>query len=272
MNLHRQSQLSEFLRNRRARLQPDDVGLPRSRVRRVPGLRREEVAALAGVGVTWYTLLERGIATGVSPETLSAIQDALRLNESERAYVARLLSPVHDPALKYVADPVVATLVRDDVAVPAYLCTSHWDVPVWNSAYALVWNIPRSGPGWNLAERFFLDMKMREIFGCAWIETARAMTGMIRAGFAAMADDRKYTEMVQRLLVDQTFADLWPTFDVMRPRDVTHAQIVSPTVGTFSYSVLNMGLPTTDDGVVVVQVPDEHSRAALRRKMLEADP
>lgn len=110
---------------------------------------------------------------------------------------------------------------------------------------------------------------MRAIFGSAWLETARAMTGMIRAGLAALVDDRKYTEMVERLLVDETFAELWPTFDVMLPRDVTHAQIVSPSVGTFSYSVLNLGLPTTDDGVLVVQVPDADSRAALKRIMPE---
>lgn len=86
----RRHELGRFLRDRRNRVRPSDVGLPEGARRRVAGLRREEVATLAGVGVTWYTMLENGSAAGVSAATLSAIAGALQLNADEIAYLHRL--------------------------------------------------------------------------------------------------------------------------------------------------------------------------------------
>jgi len=264
----RQAGISAFLRSRRARLKPQDVGLPAGRARRVPGLRREEVAALAGVGVTWYTLLERGEALGVSAATLDAVASALRLSESERAYVASLLAPEKESPAQFDARPLAEQFLLDGVIVPAYFCTRQWVVPAWNRAYALVWGCaPPGGAPWNLAERFFLDVTMRAIFGTAWPETARAMAGMIRAGYGKLSDDRDYDALVRRLLEDATFERLWETLDVTAPREVIHAEVVSPAVGRFAYSVLNLALPTLEQGVLVVHVPDAESGAALKRAL-----
>src|SRR5947209_20590208 len=95
------TELSDFLKSRRARISPETVGLPPGRRRRTPGLRREEVADLAGVGLTWYTWLEQGRDIRVSPEVLSAIARALRLEPAERAHLFRLAGhapPVVEPA------------------------------------------------------------------------------------------------------------------------------------------------------------------------------
>src|SRR5881275_3623659 len=93
-SLDRRAELSEFLRSRRARLKPQDVGLPDfGRHRRVPGLRREELAQLAGVSVAYYTRLEQGNGRNVSAEVLDAIARALRLTDAERAHLTHLAQP-----------------------------------------------------------------------------------------------------------------------------------------------------------------------------------
>src|SRR5438874_11996969 len=104
-------ELSGFLKNRRARISPAAVGLPNGRRRRTPGLRREEVADLAGVGLTWYTWLEQGRDIRVSPEVLTAIARALQLEPAERAHLFRLAGHM-PPAPESAADIISARLRR----------------------------------------------------------------------------------------------------------------------------------------------------------------
>jgi transcriptional regulator with XRE-family HTH domain len=161
-NQELRSELRRFLKDRRARVSPADVGLPKTGRRRVPGLRREEVAALAGIGVSWYTALESGDADGVSEATVIAVADALRLTESERTYLLTL-------AGRYtVADTIdePGILVRETMralTLPAYLITASWDAVDGNDAFLRVWDIAREEFPFNAVERLFLSAPARRM-------------------------------------------------------------------------------------------------------------
>jgi len=127
-------QLIDFLKGCRARLSPTDVGLPNTSRRRTPGLRREDVAAIAGVSVTWYTWLEQGRDIQVSADVLERISGTLRLSPDEREYLFALVQhrPA-PPAATHAQDisPSLAHMLKA-VAVPALVMTSRWDVIAWN--------------------------------------------------------------------------------------------------------------------------------------------
>ncbi|MGY2061453.1 helix-turn-helix domain-containing protein, partial [Nocardia gipuzkoensis] len=131
----RREQLREFLRGRRARLTPEDVGLPVSGRRRTPGLRREEVAVLAGVGVSWYTWLEQGRDITVSVEVLDSIARVLLLGESERAYLY-LLAGLNPPPAAGVPGAEVTAELRQVLDSwehrPALLRDRYWNVLAYN--------------------------------------------------------------------------------------------------------------------------------------------
>src|SRR5689334_9862975 len=143
MSLHpfdleaRRRQSGAFLRSRRARLTPSDVGLPDGFRRRTPGLRREEVAMLAGVGTTWYTWLEQGRDVRPSPEVLAALADALRLDAAERRHLFVLNDQPAPPVRPGAPEQIDAPLRRmlDSLTgQPALVLGRRWDILAWNRA------------------------------------------------------------------------------------------------------------------------------------------
>src|SRR5688500_8579351 len=163
----RAAELGEFLRSRRARLRPADAGFPDTDRRRAPGLRREELASISGVTVSWVAKLEQGRAHAVSPEVLRALADALRLDAVEHAHLFSLAGlraeRVADAAGGDVASPSPAlrTLVDDLDPNPAYVLDRAWDIVAWNRAEATLFPgivvDAASGRGANLLELVFLD-------------------------------------------------------------------------------------------------------------------
>src|SRR5512146_1634846 len=127
-------QLIDFLKGCRARLTPAQVGLPDTNRRRTPGLRREDVAALAGVSVTWYTWLEQGRNIQVSADVLERISQTLRMSADEREYLFALVQHRPAPPIQQNKNEVSPTLVRmlDSLGVPAIVMTARWDVVAWN--------------------------------------------------------------------------------------------------------------------------------------------
>src|SRR3954464_8788828 len=129
----RRTELAAFLRSRRGRISPADVGMPVGLRRRTPGLRREEVAQLAGVGITWYTWLEQGRPINVSVQILEAISRTLRLDQTEREHLFRLadIPSVPGPVLHDRLEPEVQTVLDGLVPLPAAVMNSRYDVLAW---------------------------------------------------------------------------------------------------------------------------------------------
>jgi transcriptional regulator with XRE-family HTH domain len=258
----RRAELARFLRDRRARLRPEQVGLPAGARRRVPGLRREEVATLAGVGVTWYTLLESGAEINVSAPTLDAICAALRLSDDETAFAHGLASGTVSAAPPDQAPDRLALRTIDGLAWPAYICTSQWNVLAWNAAFARVWGIePPGGPSFNIVRRMW-SPELRALHGDRFPAFAARLTAMVRAGTARRLGDPDYRALYADLSDDPTFDEAWRTFDIVTPLGSYQTTIDSPAVGQFSYEALTLPLPQAAEQSIVVQVPD--AAGALR--------
>jgi len=137
---HRRAELASFLRTRRERIEPEVVGLPPGLRRRTPGLRREEVAQLAGVGVTWYTWLEQGRPINASVQVLDAVARTLKLDQAETEHLYRLADVPAVPALNACKglEPEVQYILDSMTPLPASVTNGRTDVLAWNKAYALL--------------------------------------------------------------------------------------------------------------------------------------
>ena len=262
-------ELGRFLCERRGRVAPAEVGLSERARRRVRGLRREEVATLAGIGVTWYTMLERGTAPGVTAPTLEAVATALRLDADERAYIHRLAEGRSGaPSRASVDAATLGTLSAIEWA-PAYVCTSRWLVPAWNQAMSLVWGIesPGSAP-FNIVTRMFRDPAMRAMHGDRFPAFARNLVGMVRGGLSAFIGDPEYRSMCDELLSDPVFAQMWEEFDVFTPLRRLEIEVDSKAVGTFCYRTVTLDVADDDGHWIVVQVPFGDSAVRLRDILL----
>jgi transcriptional regulator with XRE-family HTH domain len=218
----RRGELADFLRTRRAALQPEDVGLPRGRRRRTPGLRREEVAQIAGVGATWYTWLEQGRSVRASRSVLEALAGALRLTPVEREHLLVLGRGDGAPPLApaEAVSPAVRRLV-EHLDSPALLLGRRWDMLAWNEANAAVFGDPADLPPEqrNVLWAHFTDPARRELIG-DWEGGARRLAAEFRAACARHAGDPAFTQLQEALReASPEFHDLWRRHEVARPGD-----------------------------------------------------
>ncbi len=223
----RRRELGAFLRSRRARLLPADVGLPDWGVRRVPGLRREEVAQLANVGLTWYTWLEQGRQARPSAAVLTAIADALRLDGHEREHLFALARDPEDQARGGADDggtpapagPGLDALVQGFEPAPAYAISARFDVLAHNRSAGLLFGglDPGSGGPANMLHLGFTDPRWRALVVDWELEAARHVA-MYRAAMTIHLDDPAWTALPTRLArLSPDFARFWASSDVAGP-------------------------------------------------------
>jgi transcriptional regulator with XRE-family HTH domain len=257
------SELRRFLKDRRGRIDPADVGIAATGRRRVRGLRREEVASLAGIGVSWYTALESGDAAGVSKQTALAVADALRLSESERNYLLTLTGLTPVAALDEPGTLMIETMTA--LAFPAYIITASWDVHDCNAAFRRVWNIADDEIPFNAVERLFLDASARQMHGANFVANIAPVVAMLRSAVGR----RPYLATLQRLREHLESApdtrDLWNAYEISDPLISNRCTIDSP-IGTFTYETLTLANPGATSGIVI-QIPDTPSRERLVHAM-----
>lgn len=242
----RRREAGEFLRSRRARLLPSAVGLPEGFRRRTPGLRREEVALLAGVGTTWYTWLEQGREIKPSHEVLLALAAVLRLDPAERHHLFSLYdrpTPEHHiPSEEHVGEPL-RRMVDGLVGQPAFVIGGSWDILMWNRAAELVMG-PYSGfdgGAPNVLELLF-SAQARQLF-LSWENVARGALATFRADCAKHVGEPDYEARVARLTsLSPEFAAWWPRYDVAQ-RLAGKKCLDHPAVGRmhFAFSMLAVG-------------------------------
>jgi transcriptional regulator with XRE-family HTH domain len=215
----RRRELAEFLRVRRARLDPEELGLPPRRRRRTPGLRREDVAERAGVSTAWYTSLEQGRPVNPSAAVIGALADALRLHGGDRAYLFTLgghTPPAADDALG--PDGAVLQALVDHVAAPAYCTDAFTNVLAWNAAACQVFG---DYARWPAGRRNLLRLLFFEpAFGERLVDREEYAARVVRT-FRSRSDsylsDPVAIEMVATLSRGSApFKALWETHDVRR--------------------------------------------------------
>ncbi|MER5775746.1 helix-turn-helix transcriptional regulator [Streptomyces sp. NPDC002039] len=235
--LDQRAELGEFLRSRRARLRPGDVGLPDyGRHRRVPGLRREELAQLAGVSVAYYTRLEQGHGQNVSAEVLDAIARALRLDDTESAHLTHLASPRtlkrRQSRRPQQVRPELRTLLDAMEGVPAYLVGRRQDVIGWNRLAVAVFGDFGALPVGerNLVRLVFLDGATAELYA-DWECRACEVVSNLRMYAGQHPEDEQLSALVGELSVkNEEFRRLWAAHTVA---DKTHGvkRLRHPVVG-----------------------------------------
>ena len=214
-------ELAAFLRSRRERISPDQAGLPAGGRRRTPGLRREEVAALAGVGLTWYTWLEQGRDIGVSPAFLDSLCRVLKLDATERRHLYLLTyqrAPAEPAQTWCVVPKVIHRMMADMPLRPAYVLNLRWDVLAWNSAADKLFNFADKPPAQrNLLWMLFTDEPMRSLL-CAWDQQAIEMLSSFRRDFAHASAQSDVAELVRDLeKVSAEFKHGWNRQDIQGP-------------------------------------------------------
>lgn len=208
------SELRSFLISSRKRLTPAEAGLPHIRDRRrSPGLRREEVAALANISVTWYAWFESGRVTTVSPECLLRIARALRLSQVETEYLFSLSRPdvKREPSLEFDCVPAtLRTVVRDFRAGPAVMFTDKFDVICWNAMQARLFQLGDLPPDrLNILHSFFGTDRARAVLP-NWQADALGITGTFRLLNSHKLQDPRVQELVAKIAsLSSKFGDLW---------------------------------------------------------------
>jgi transcriptional regulator with XRE-family HTH domain len=263
----RRSELADFLRDRRARVTPESAGLPTNGRRRTPGLRREEVAQLAGVGLSWYTWLEQGRDIKPSAQVLDALARVLRLDAGERAYLfhlARVELPL--PGLDYPRDAPaeLSAIVEALVPNPAYLLGPRTDVLAWNRSAAALMGEPALAPDGrpNLMWWLFTDDARRASEQSR--ETARHTLARFRSEHARRLGDPDFDALLEALSeASPEFRAEWERHEVLTEQLGTKT-MEHPRAGTLRLHHLQ-SVPTSHPDLRLTQfVPaDDATRAAL---------
>ncbi|WP_051450948.1 helix-turn-helix domain-containing protein [Actinospica robiniae] len=269
------SPLGAFLHTRRSQVRPEDVGVPTyGERRRVPGLRREELALLAGVSSSYYTRLEQGQSLGASPEVLDAIAGALRLDESERRYLHDLArmgkgrTRARRPAPERVSEPMRQLLDALGEA-PALVLGRRSDVLAWNRmGHALFAghvdpgapDVPGERP--NMARLLFLDAHLRELYA-DWPSKAKAAVGALRLVAGEHPEDAALHALVGELCAKSgEFAAMWADHRI-KPCTVAAYEMRHPLVGSLTVTQQTLSYGPGPVVVVATAEPDTPSRAAL---------
>ncbi|MFF4654651.1 helix-turn-helix transcriptional regulator [Streptomyces sp. NPDC001381] len=265
----RRHELAAFLRSRRERITPEQVGLPRGARRRTPGLRREEVAHLSAVGVTWYTWLEQARDIHVSVQVLDALARTLMLDRTERVHLFQLAGatdPTPAAHCEGVTDSVRTTLDQLD-PLPACVQNSRYDILAYNRTYARLFSdldaIPpedrncmllvHTNPDWRAAI-VHLD------------ETMRLMAAKLRASMAGHLSEPAWKMLVKRLQTESPeFRENWERYEVVVNRTKTK-EFRNPYVGLLTVCHTDLWLGPEHGPRMVTYTPvDEVTRERLEK-------
>lgn len=215
----KRQELGDFLRARRSRMTPESVGLPRHRRRRTPGLRREEVAELAGIGVDWYVRLEQGRPVTPSLATVDALARALRLTEAEHQHLRALAGGSGPkPFRPETAPPALLRLLKS-LSQPAYIVGRRRDLLAWNVAAADLLGFDRLAEAdRNILIAMLTQPHARALFADGWAEEAQRMVAQFRATHDLWAGDPAFTDLLCRLRAGcPEFDAWWERHDIGRP-------------------------------------------------------
>ena len=259
-NVARRTELAAFLRARRERINPEDVGFPAGTRRRTAGLRREEVAQLAGVGVTWYTWLEQGRPINASVQVLEAIARTLRLDATERAHLFRLadVAGTAGPA-DCVEGPLPSEVQRilDSMPYPASVVSERFDLLAWNKIYAALFPRLVAQPA---GDRNTLLSCLTGPSCCGPIpeqdKFSATLIAQLRNAYGKHVGDPAWTHFIRRLeALSPRFAEIWATHDVAPAASHTK-RFRHPTLGEITTKSTGFAVNAVPGTRMVIYTPD----------------
>jgi transcriptional regulator with XRE-family HTH domain len=263
----RRRELGLFLRSRRERVGPEEVGLPRSRRRRTPGLRREEVAQLAGVGITWYTWLEQGREINPSPQVLDAIARTLQFDAHEHSHLFTLAGVSTTPVTHECSElfPTAQPLIDQLEPFPACILNSRLDLLAFNRVYASFFEDLEEMPNEdrNVLWLTFTDSQWRDVI-VDWDDIVGRMVAEYRAAMAEHLDEPAWKTLVARLhRASPEFTAVWKRHDVQGVESRTK-RARHPKAGLLRLDYTNLWLEQRLGTRIVAFTPaDDRTRRRL---------
>jgi transcriptional regulator with XRE-family HTH domain len=267
----RRSELAAFLRRRRAGLRPGDVGLPRGGRRRTPGLRRQEVAELAGMSVDYYIRLEQARGPHPSEQILAALSRALMLTRDERDYLFRIAgaSPPPTAGPSREVTPATQHLLASLADTPAYVLDAKYDVLAWNQlATCFIGDLAQYPEADRNMLRWIFRQPGQDVL---WddvdrIAFARLSVADLRAAYARYPGDRSIEDLVTELLgTSPRFAAMWAAHEVEVRRPI-HKRVSHPEVGPLEFDCHVLHIPDSDQRLVIYSAePGSPNAQAFRR-------
>ena len=265
-----QRALGTFVRSRRERLSPTSVGLPDHSQRRTPGLRREEVAALSGVSLTWYTWLEQGRDINVSVQVLGALARTLQLSEPERSHLYRLAGELPPAGLPRPGCPQPGQHLLEVLDAldpcPAFLLDRHWDIVGWNRAEAaLLTDFAALPPERrNMLWLIFCWSPARELF-VDWEQQAAQVLAQFRMVADEHPTDPRFAEIIAELSGTATDFDTWWSRHDVASYQPVRKEFNHPSVGLLALRQSKLIAADSPELQFVVRLPvDEETKARLR--------
>jgi transcriptional regulator with XRE-family HTH domain len=262
----RREELAAFLRNRRERVTPADVGLAPGTRRRTPGLRREEVAQLAGVGVTWYTWLEQGRPINASVQVLDAIAGVLRLGASERWHLYRL-AEVPGVPVPATSDTVSSEVVRVLDALdpsPACVYNGRYDLLACNESYAALFPYLVEATGIQRNALWQMYGRPGRTSPVTDPDVCRSMIATLRANYANHVGEPQWTHLIETLCAaNAEFARLWSEHPIADPGPPVTKAFECFGLGTVRVRATGFPVARTLDHRMVVYLPETAADCAL---------
>ncbi len=268
--LNIQPSLGEFLRVARARLTPEQVGLKSYGRRRTPGLRREEVAQLANISVSWYTSIEQGKDRQPSQQVLECLSTALQLSPAEKHYLF-LLSKSSEIEESEIYKEISIGLERTVFALdpnPAYILGKYWDVLLWNHAAEFIFKFPpfsidlTEKP--NMLYRFLTDPFLKEVFP-DWEEHVKVMIARFRADCARYPNDKRLIEMISKYNQEiDIFRHWWPRYEIATVTDC-HKLWNDPQIGSLEFEHVDLQLSNYPNFQLMIFTASPSTAAKLKQ-------
>lgn len=269
---YRYEELADFLKTRRAKILPSQVGLPSGNRRRTPGLRREEVAQLAGVGLTWYTWLEQARPIRVSAQVIESLSRVLLLNKQERTHLYLLANqplPSDKPGYEGTISPILQHVLDSLTLCPSFIADQRWNVIAWNkAASAVLGDFSRKNARQrNVVWAMFTDDYFKELYP-DWELHAKSLLGRFRSTCGKYIEDTWLNHFIEDLRAQSAeFNQWWPLHEIQNDSSV-YKHLNHPKAGTLNFESSSFDVPDHSGFKLFVHVPSPNTDTATKMKSL----
>lgn len=269
---YRYDELADFLKTRRAKILPSQVGLSSGARRRTPGLRREEVAQLAGIGLTWYTWLEQGRPIQVSAQVIESLSRVLLLDIQERIHLYLLANqplPADIPEYKGAVSPALQNVLDNLIFCPSLVTDQRWNVIAWNKAACLMFGdfTKMSIRERNIVWAMFTDDKYKQLL-VDWNQYAKSLLGRFRTTCGQYIEDSWLVQFINDLKVLSTEFNLWWSLHEIESSSEKYKQLNHPVAGILDFEVCNFDVSDHSGLKLIVHTPFQGTDTAEKMKSL----
>jgi len=269
----RYKELADFLKTRRAKILPSQAGLPSTATRRrTPGLRREEVAQLAGISITWYTWLEQGRPIHVSNPVIESLSRVLLLDTREREHLYILANqplPAEIPEYKGTVSPILQHVLDNLELCPSFIADQRWNVVAWNKAACAVFGdfTRMNARQRNVVWAMFTDPYFRQLY-TDWDHNARSLIGRFRSSCGKFIDDPWLVQFIEDLKAESwVFGEWWPLHDIVDDSGV-YKELRHSQCGILNFESSSFDVPDNSGLRVFVHVPAPGTETGERMRVL----